>query len=142
MRRRYALNSDHLASELVEGELVMINFDNGCYYACNEAGASLLAALNEGHSPADLVVHCSAHFAAEQTLVQREFENFVDALMAEQILKLCPATSASAGPVRVTGSQWQAPRLGRYADLQDLLLLDPIHDVAPQGWPQTADQAG
>ena len=31
--------------------------------------------------------------------------------------------------------QYAAPKLATYSDLQDLLLLDPIHDVDETGWP-------
>jgi hypothetical protein len=30
---------------------------------------------------------------------------------------------------------WQAPELSIYEDMQDLLQLDPIHDVDETGWP-------
>ena len=33
---------------------------------------------------------------------------------------------------------YTAPKLATYSDLQDLLLLDPIHDVDETGWPAAA----
>ncbi len=35
---------------------------------------------------------------------------------------------------------FEAPVLESYSDMQDLLLLDPIHDVDDAGWP-VANQA-
>jgi hypothetical protein len=34
----------------------------------------------------------------------------------------------------IAGS-WSSPVLSIYDDMQDLLLLDPIHDVDESGWP-------
>jgi hypothetical protein len=36
---------------------------------------------------------------------------------------------------------FQPPTLESYNDMQDLLLLDPIHDVDDMGWPQKAPDA-
>jgi hypothetical protein len=30
---------------------------------------------------------------------------------------------------------WVTPQLIEYSDLQDLILVDPIHDVEESGWP-------
>jgi hypothetical protein len=32
------------------------------------------------------------------------------------------------------------PKLEKYTDMEDLLLLDPIHDVQEVGWPQTSGE--
>ena len=32
---------------------------------------------------------------------------------------------------------WVTPQLFEYSDLQDLILVDPIHDVEESGWPNT-----
>ena len=32
-----------------------------------------------------------------------------------------------------------APQLHKYTDMQELLLLDPIHDVDQEGWPATTE---
>jgi hypothetical protein len=42
--------------------------------------------------------------------------------------------NASTGQSR----QFVPPVLERYDDMEDLLLLDPVHDVDAQGWPQPA----
>jgi hypothetical protein len=31
--------------------------------------------------------------------------------------------------------EWSIPLLNEYTDLQDLILVDPIHDVQESGWP-------
>lgn len=37
--------------------------------------------------------------------------------------------------------EFQPPALESYTDMQDLLLLDPIHEVDEMGWPQKAPDA-
>ena len=31
---------------------------------------------------------------------------------------------------------FEEPKLEKYSDMEDLLLLDPIHDVEDEGWPK------
>ncbi|MCU1244771.1 MAG: hypothetical protein JWN02_681, partial [Acidobacteria bacterium] len=33
------------------------------------------------------------------------------------------------------------PRLERYTDMQEIILLDPVHKVDSQGWPHAAPSA-
>jgi len=35
-------------------------------------------------------------------------------------------------------SAFAPPVLERYTDMQDYFLLDPIHEVSPEGWPKPA----
>jgi hypothetical protein len=41
--------------------------------------------------------------------------------------------------ITVNGNKtvFNAPVLNKYTDMQDLLLLDPIHEVDATGWPST-----
>ena len=42
----------------------------------------------------------------------------------------------AAGPVEfLSPSPWIAPELQVYTDMQDWMLVDPIHEVAEEGWP-------
>ena len=40
-----------------------------------------------------------------------------------------------------TPQAFDAPRLERYTDMQDLVLLDPVHQVDDTGWPRTKEDA-
>ena len=38
--------------------------------------------------------------------------------------------------------EYGKPTIDSYGDLQDLLLLDPIHEIAPEaGWPKRREEA-
>jgi hypothetical protein len=36
---------------------------------------------------------------------------------------------------------YKIPVLNKYTDMQELLLLDPIHDVNAQGWPESPESS-
>jgi hypothetical protein len=108
--------------EVIDGEAVLINLATGCYYSVRGAGAQLLQQLLDGVS---LEAVRSAHAA---TIA--EVDRFIDELVSEAILQPTPASSAS-GATTVEGDLV----LERFTDMQELLLLDPIHDVSSAGWP-------
>jgi len=49
------------------------------------------------------------------------------------------APSSPLPPPTPTGEAFRPPTVAVYSDMEDLLLLDPIHDVDETGWPVRAD---
>ena len=68
---------------------------------------------------------------ARKHLLELETEALIVALPAGT-----PSTSSRAmTAVPVDPPPFEAPRLTKYTDMRDLLVLDPIHDVDESGWP-------
>lgn len=114
--------------EEFEGEAVLVQLRTGCYYALNDAGTAAWRAIAGGRSAATV--------AAGLELDEGVVAAFLARLLAEQLVE--PA-AADLGPgeleALVAGSG--APELQRFTDMQELLLLDPIHDIDlnGDGWP-------
>ena len=71
----------------------------------------------------------------------------LDELAAEGLIEPDGASGdadvAAAAPPTTNGRlPFQAPVLEKHSDMQDLILLDPVHEVGPRGWPHTADSEG
>jgi hypothetical protein len=65
--------------------------------------------------------------------------NLVEELVAESLIvplssAPTPASGKTPAPVE-PGTPFVPPVLERYTDMQELLFLDPIHDVDESGWP-------
>jgi hypothetical protein len=61
----------------------------------------------------------------------------VDASITEGTITEGTITEASG---HLAAEPFEPPVLEQYTDMQDLLLLDPIHEVDEQGWPMTQEQ--
>ena len=61
----------------------------------------------------------------------------------EGLLRPATAAPVSQGPIQVEPQPFSMPILHKYTDLEALLLIDPVHDVTTQGWPNLnkTDQA-
>lgn len=65
---------------------------------------------------------------------------FLGDLAAENLISAAEGSAPLLAPSDDDGAaEFPAPRLERYTDMQDLLLLDPIHDVDERGWPNAVD---
>ena len=61
--------------------------------------------------------------------------------LIEEATHEAPASTVCAAPVSSGGPRqpFRPPVLERHSDMQDLLVLDPIHDVGEMGWPNPKD---
>jgi hypothetical protein len=82
---------------------------------------------------ADDVAHQSGAPADE---VEGAVRAFVDSLIAEELVVAREkgdqqAASSASWPA---GTVFETPAFERFTDMQELLLLDPIHDIGVGGW--------
>jgi hypothetical protein len=115
-----------VVDEVFDAESVVVHLESGCYYSLDPAATQLWTLLSHG---------CSVERLSELSgLDAADVETFVASLLAEDLL--VPADvdgTAGAAAVVVDG----VPGFERFTDMQDLLLIDPVHDIAldGDGWP-------
>lgn len=129
---RFQLNAHDVIQETVDGEALIIHTPSGTYYSVEGTGEQVWNALLAGYTPAEIAEHFSAHAAADTT---GAVEDFTRQLQEEGLLLPSDAT-APAGPLAPAVGPFATPVLQKFTDMQELLLVDPIHEVDPQvGWP-------
>lgn len=128
----YRVNTPTVASKIIDGEAVLIHFTSGHYYSTDQTGAAIVELL-DGRSVTDVVSAIGSAYSGEG--IDQAVSAFVDQLVAEGLVVEADASSDSPMPDLGTQGAFVAPELHRYADLQDLLVLDPIHDTDETGWP-------
>jgi hypothetical protein len=139
--RRYRLSSS-VASQIADGEAVLIHFDTGSYYSVDPVGTEIMRlATDEGRALAEVLAILVESYDVSVADLGPMAETFLDQLEAERLIVPDPGASASHGkpPRERTNSRaklpFSAPALQKYSDLEELLALDPIHEVAEDGWP-------
>jgi hypothetical protein len=115
--------------EMFDGEAVLIHLGSGAYYALNGPASAIWALLEEGRSP----VAVAAALGADTGVVV----DLAAELLAEDLV--APAEEEAAPPpaARPSIAGDPPPAIQRFTDMQDLLMLDPIHDIDldGDGWP-------
>jgi len=144
MDRVYQPNTPEVAHEVIDGEAVIMHLKSGKYFSAAASGSFIWVCV-ERQQPVDHIIK----LFAEQYVATREqssaaIEVFIKELLAEDVIREVkdnPTTTLLSladigGPD--TRKAFTSPTLNVYSDMQDLLLLDPIHDVDEVGWPTPA----
>ena len=140
----YRLNTSGLSSEDFGGEMVAVNFETGQYYGINGAAVALWTLLHQPMSKAAATQRIREIYTAIPEHVAHDVNSFFEELIKQGLL-----LSGSAGDLDVqaepvssdaltplAGTAYVAPSIEIYSDLQELIMLDPVHEADPeQGWP-------
>jgi hypothetical protein len=134
---RYRLAGTEVVSESVDGELLIINLADGTYYSSDGAGDQIWALLVKHATLVDIAAWLGARYGADSAEMQRTVLDFVEELEREQLVvpyvgDAPPAPGLPSG----SGQAFRPPVLHKFTDFQDLLRLDPVHEVdRSAGWP-------
>jgi hypothetical protein len=141
---RYKINAPHIVHEIFEDqEAAIINLKSGNYYSLDPVGAYIWAQIESAGTLDEVVAQVMNRYEGPMIDITNEVNKFVDALQAEDLIvaAIDAPSDYSAQRVRTDGIgnggkiAFTAPVVERYNDMQELLLLDPIHEVDETGWP-------
>jgi len=131
----YAVARD-VIHETFEGEVIIANLQGGSYYTLGGVGLDVWTALAAGVPVGAVVAAIAEAFGRDAQEVADTVAHLVARLTDEHLLTgPTPAAPGAATEVVVTADTFEEPTFERYTDMQQLLLLDPIHDVDDSGWP-------
>jgi hypothetical protein len=134
---RFKVNPAKVVHETIEGEAILIHLDNGFYYSLDGAGADIWGLLAGSRSFDEIAHELDAHYASDPETIAVEVRRLAGELVGENLLEPTDEAPEVAlngdgdGPKRA----FAAPVLKRYEDMQDFLLVDPIHETSDAGWP-------
>jgi len=132
----YELSGVNIVSEIFGGEVVAVNLDSGKYYSMLHAGAYIWSALLAHHSADQIAASLSAQCHIDLLSVQQDVQQFIAKLESEGLLKRSPSDKQLIDVTPYVGD-YVRPVFEVFSDMQEILLLDPVHDVDASGWPTT-----
>ena len=139
MERRFRVNSPAVASEVIDGEAVIMNLKSGVYFSTRQVGSLLWSWVEQGASVSAMVHALAGTSDAKPEVVEQTVQRFIAELLEHDLIReLAPDAPVPllGAPPLPAGTVFAVPVLEVYNDMQDLLLLDPIHDVDEAvGWP-------
>jgi hypothetical protein len=86
--------------------------------------------LLAGHTPSAIESLLSQKYGAIPSILP-----FIERLVEEKILSLSEEKTPNSLSLSWP-AEFSFPTLERYDEMKNLLMLDPIHEVNEQGWPQ------
>jgi hypothetical protein len=132
-------NAD-IVSEIIDGEAIIMDLKSGIYFSAQDVGALIWDGIMHGFDKYRISHRICQAYLVEPGDLAPGLNDFIAAAVANNLVE--DVSGAALAP-----EEWSIPlpaaRLGyvlpvlqSYGDIQDLALLDPIHDVLEEeGWP-------
>jgi hypothetical protein len=118
--------------QLIDGEVVAINLVSGTYYSLVDTAAAVWDRIVTGKSRAAILDEFADAFGAEAGVA---VSAFLDQLVSEGLALDEEIEGMPGDPRLPLAESFKAPRLESFTDMQELLMLDPIHEIDEIGWP-------
>lgn len=159
------VNAPTVISEVIDGEAVIMNMATGRYFSCQGVGGEIWSMIEDGTTKESIRHRLQDRYAVESPFLDQSLDGFLANLREHDLIREAgPAGGNGGSPGTEDEGQergegamadgnstapgtgpatFRPPELNVYSDMEDLLLLDPIHDVDETGWPQPkSDGAG
>ncbi len=135
----YRINSPAVIHQIFETEVVVVNLENGSYYSVEGAGIDIWRLLEQRCGREMIVAAFTRHANGSAETNETQVRAFLDEAVAEGLI-VPEADAPSSGTTQPSLAlaeriQSNPPRLHKFTDMRDLLLLDPIHELDEAGWP-------
>jgi hypothetical protein len=145
VKRQFRVNSPRVMHETIEGEVILIDLTTGSYYSLRDAGTEVWHAIESGSDEDGIGDAFELRYEGPREEIRSAVGRLLDELAAEGLIE--PVDSDAVSDERASiaprpgadgRTPFQAPVLEKHTDMQDLILLDPVHEVDPRGWPHAA----
>ncbi len=136
------MNAPTAVSEVIDGEAVIMNLESGHYFSARGVGGVVWEWTIAGHSLDEMAAVVAATWRVETA--RDDVLAFLNQAQAHALVVPdhdAPTPTAAPLPGEMGGRTYAAPTLEVFTDMEDLLLLDPIHDVSESGWPAPLEAA-
>jgi hypothetical protein len=143
---QYRVNSPSVIHEMIDDEVVIVNLEKGRYYSLLRTGAEIWAGISEGMASDDIILRLSNQYEADRKVIEMAVNNLISELQKEGVIipikpgdRRVTVPNENVSTDNKSGKQkFEIPKLEKYTDMEELLLLDPIHDIDEMGWPNMA----
>jgi hypothetical protein len=138
---RFRPASSEIVHDIIDDQVVVVRLDTGVYYSLAGVAALVWTGLSRGATLAQVRASLRERFP-EADDIDSSLKGFVAELEVEGLIAPDDRPAGlgreeiAAVPTRPTlPKAFEAPRLEKYTDMQQLLLIDPIHEADERGWP-------
>jgi hypothetical protein len=147
--RYFKVERPKVVSETIDGEVVIVNLELGSYYSLLETATQIWEKIEKGTYYEEIIASLSKQYAISLEELTTCVNDFLEKLKQENLIieldNNVNEPSNLDGSVATISEEIQkqtfvSPILEKYTDMQDLLLLDPIHEVEEEGWPKAKSE--
>jgi hypothetical protein len=143
----YLAVSPNVLHETIDGEVIVIDLGTGSYYSLRGSAADVwqLAHQFPGITEAELIHAFASTDESVRPAIEASVPSLIGQLRDEGLFIASSDTPVlrASSPLNGNGvpRTFSRPLVEKYTDMQDLVLLDPVHEVGKAGWPAPPPEA-
>jgi hypothetical protein len=134
---RFSIFDRNIISDVFGEEVVLVNLETGVYFSLRASATQVWIRLQNNYSIDEIVADLMSIYEVNQDELLQHVNVFAQQLIDKQLIKLSESAekqSVASIPNQVK-SIFTPPVIEVFSDMQEILLLDPVHDVDKAGWP-------
>jgi hypothetical protein len=133
----YTINEPAVIFEEFGDEIVAVNLDTGIYYSLRGSACEIWLSLKDPATTSQILGFVNEKYEGKVDEIDMQIHQFIDRLISLNLIKISTITSQVKNRSNhlTMKSDFLPPEMDVFSDMQDILLLDPVHDVDESGWP-------
>ena len=116
------------------------------YYSLRNSAVDVWNLIEAGANLEELTSAMLGRYRGSPEEIKKAVVQLLLALQEEGLVQASSNKRSLSGELQLAGEgtkrDFEPPLLEKYSDMQELLLLDPIHEVDEEGWPHKAGADG
>lgn len=128
-----------IVHDAIDDGIVVVNLTAGAYFTLDGTAREIWELLVSGRTRGEIAADLARRYDARPPEILNGVDGLLTRLVEEGLVVAAGEARARelpTAPEGTVGRPFAAPELVKYTDLEDLLTLDPIHEVDDAGWPQ------
>jgi Coenzyme PQQ synthesis protein D (PqqD) len=135
----YRVNDGAVIHETIDGETVVIDLATGTYFSLRDSAAAIWSSVVNGATPESAAAALAERYDGTAETFRAAAAELLEELARENLVVATAGAIEMLPPGAQTAAErlpFSRPVLEKYTDMQDIILLDPVHHVdAATGWP-------
>jgi hypothetical protein len=126
--------------ERLGNEIVIISFNSGRYFSAKGLATDILLLIENKVPAAKWEMKLNNYYSSE-VLDKKKIRKFLETLIDNNLCIGIEELKESNYelPIDFQREQFDEPIIKIYDDLQDIIMVDPIHDTSLEGWPEKSE---
>lgn len=135
--QRFCVFDNNIISDVFGDEVVLVNLQTGVYYSLRNSATQFWIRILNHYSIDEITTELLSFYDVSEKELRSEIQQFIDQLLAANVIKFSDTSQKISleSPLILEKLPFVSPILETFSDMQEILLLDPVHDVDKAGWP-------
>jgi hypothetical protein len=139
----FECNAPDVVFENFGDEVILLNLRSGRYFSLDPIGMVCWDYVVQGVRIEDIVRHIHGFYGSQSDVqvISSDLATLLDEFQFEQLVRpsqTVRSIAESEESKTKLPAAYARPALAKFDDVAEMLLMDPVHDVGPGGWPNPA----